>query len=140
MQSVFSRDVEDAVSATFGYENGMAGSLETNWSDERFRKMSTTFTAHGTKGELVADRQELRFYLRPGCSFETYAEGWNTRYITGLQKPVAFYLRGEEYSAQLEAFLEAIRSNDMAHENSFASASETDRVLELIIRADQASG
>ncbi len=139
MQSIFSRDVEDAVSAVCGYADGMTGVLETNWSDERFRKMSTTITVHGTKGELVADRQELKVYLRPGCRFEAYEDGWTTRYITDLQKPVRFYLRGEEYSAQLDAFFEAIRSSDMAHENSFASAYETDRVLELIIQADQVS-
>ena len=67
-------------------------------------------------------------------------EGWNTRYITGLQKPVGFYLRGEEYSAQLEAFAEAIRTGNMAHENSFACAYETDRVVDLILQANKAKG
>ena len=67
-------------------------------------------------------------------------EGWNTRYITELQKPVSFYLRGEEYSAQLEAFTEAIRTGNMAHENSFASAYETDRVVDLILQANKVKG
>ena len=54
-------------------------------------------------GKLIVDRQKLKVYLREPRGFEDYLEGWNTRYITGLQKPVGFYLRGEEYSAQLEA-------------------------------------
>ena len=62
--------------------------------------MTTTITIHGTGGKLVVDRQELKVYLREPRGFEDYVEGWNTRYITGLQKPVDFYLRGEEYSAQ----------------------------------------
>jgi len=137
VQTIFSQDVEDSVSAVFSYENQASGILETNWSDETYRKMSTTVTVHGHRGKLVVDRQELKVYLRDDCAFEGYVEGWNTRYITGLQKPVSFYLRGEEYSAQIEAFVEAIRTGNMAHENSFASAYETDRVVDLILRASR---
>ncbi len=104
------------------------------------RKMTTTVTIHGTGGKLIVDRQELKVYLREPRGFEDYVEGWNTRYITGLQKPVGFYLRGEEYSAQVEAFTEAIRTGNMAHENSFASAYETDRVVDLILQANKANG
>jgi len=136
-QRIFSTDVEDAVSAVFDYGNNMTGILETNWSDDTVRKMTTTVTVHGTQGKLVVDRQEMKIYLRQGYAFDGYAEGWNTRYITELQKPVRFYLRGEEYTAQLDAFFEAIRGGDMQHENSFASAYETDRVLDLIKQADQ---
>ena len=137
IQTIFSNDVEDAVSAVFDYGERMSGILETNWSDDTVRKMTTTVTVHGSRGKLVVDRQELKLYLRDGCAFESYAEGWTSRYITELQKPVQFYLRGEEYSAQLDAFFEAIRNEDLAHENSFASSYETDRVLDMIKQADQ---
>jgi predicted dehydrogenase len=140
MQTIFSKDVEDAVSAVFAYGAGMTGMLETNWSDETVRKMTTTVTVQGTRGKLVADRQELQVYLDPGCSFDAYQEGWNTRYITGLQKPVRFYLRGEEYTAQLDAFFQAIRSGDLTHENSFASAYEADRVLDQIVQTHRENG
>ena len=115
----------------------MSGILETNWSDDTVRKMSTTVVVYGTRGKLVADRQELKVYLRSGCAFDGYEEGWNTSYITGLQQPVPFYLRGEEYSAQLDAFFTAIRKGDLEHENSFASSCEADRILELIQQADR---
>jgi scyllo-inositol 2-dehydrogenase (NADP+) len=137
MQSIFSKDVEDAVYAVFAYADGRTGVLEANWSDETYRKMSTTITLYGTRGKLVADRQELKLYLRPECAFEDYVEGWNTRYITGLQEPVGFYLRGEEYSAQIDAFVRAIEAGDLGHENSFASSAETDRVLEQIAQASR---
>lgn len=140
MQSIFSKDVEDAVYAVFAYADGRTGVLETNWSDETYRKMSTTITLYGTQGKLVADRQELKLYLRAGCAFENYVEGWNTRYITELQKPVKFYLRGEEYSSQIDSFIAAIESGDLAHENSFASSAECDRVLEQIAVASKAGG
>lgn len=137
LQTIFSQDVEDAVYAVFAYPDGINGMLETNWSDETVRKMSTTIVLQGTKGKLIADRQELKVYLRSDCGFEDYIEGWNTRYITGLQKPVNFYLRGEEYSSQLDSFFQAIESANMSHENSFASAFETDRVLDLINQANR---
>jgi scyllo-inositol 2-dehydrogenase (NADP+) len=139
LQSIFSPDVDDAVSAVFTYPGDATGILETNWSDDSYRKMTTTIVIHGTGGKLIADRQELKVYLRDQLGFEDYVEGWNTRYITGLQKPVGFYLRGEEYSAQLQAFTEAIRTGNMAHENSFASAYETDRIIDLILHANKAN-
>jgi scyllo-inositol 2-dehydrogenase (NADP+) len=140
MQSVYSRDVEDTVYALFAHGDGKTGVLETNWSDETVRKMSTVVRIEGTHGKLVVDRQELRVYLRAGCAFEDYPENWSTRYITGLQKPVRYYLRGEEYSAQMEAFVGAIRSGEGGNENSFASACETDRVIDLIAQSSRASG
>jgi scyllo-inositol 2-dehydrogenase (NADP+) len=139
MQRIFSSDVEDAVTAMLDYGAGMSGILETNWSDETVRKMSTVVTVHGTNGKLIVDRQELKVYLRSGCASPPYAEGWSTRYITELQEEVPFYLRGEEYSAQLDSFFTAIRQGNLDHENSFASACEADQVLELIQQAHGAA-
>jgi predicted dehydrogenase len=135
LKSIFSQDVEDAVYAMFRYPGGATGTLETNWSDDTYRKMSTTVTVHGRKGKIVADRQECRVHLRPGAEFESYPAGWTIRYITDLQEPVAFYLRGEEYSAQIDAFLDAAERGTADHENSFASAYETDRQIDLIAAA-----
>ncbi len=138
LRSIFSKDVEDAVYATFGYANGMSGQLETNWSDDSYRKMSTTVAVYGTKGKIIADRQECKVYLRQGAEVEGLVAGWNVRYITDLQKPVAYYLRGEEYTAQIDAFVEAIKKKTHQHENSFASAYETDRVIDLVLKAHAA--
>jgi scyllo-inositol 2-dehydrogenase (NADP+) len=138
MRAIFSEDTEDAVYAHFRYAGGGSGQLETNWSDDTYRKMTTTLVAYGTRGKLVADRQELRVYLRAGAAFEAYAAGWTVRYITDLQQPVAYYLRGEEYSAQIDSFLDAVERGTAEHENSFAEAYETDRVIDLIGTARRA--
>ena len=135
LQRIFSKDVEDAVYATLRYPGGVSGQLETNWSDDSHRKMSTTVTVYGSKGKIIADRQECKVYLRDGAGFENYAAGWTVRYITDLQAPVAYYLRGEEYSAQIDAFIDAVEAGTAVHENSFASALETDRVIDLIMKA-----
>ena len=132
LRRIYSQNVEDAVYATFRYASGASGQLETNWSDETYRKMSTTITVYGTRGKIIADRQECRIYLRQGTEFEQYPVGWTTRYITDLQAPVAYYLRGEEYSAQIDAFVDAVSGGTSEHENSFASAFETDQAIAMI--------
>jgi len=137
LRRIYSKDVEDAVYATFRYADGASGHLETNWSDASHRKMSTTIVLHGTRGKIVTDRQECRVFLREGTEFESYRPGWTVRYITDLQAPVAFYLRGEEYSAQIDAFIDAVEHGTAEHENSFASASETDWIIDLIQKAGQ---
>lgn len=137
LRSVYSTDVEDAVYAHLRYPNGGSGLLETNWSDETYRKMTTTLVVHGTSGKVVVDRQEVRVFLRAGAAFEQYPEGWTTRYITELQEPVAYYLRGEEYSAQIDAFVSAVERGVSDPENSFASAYQADLVIDLIQRAAQ---
>ena len=137
MRSIYSRDVEDAVSAVIDYGHAKA-QVETNWSDDTVRKMTTTVSVKGDRGELLVDRQELRIDLLSG-PHGAYPPGRTTRHITDLQEPVPFYLRGEEYSAQVYSFFDAIRSGTLEHENSFASACDTDRVLDSIARASDAT-
>jgi scyllo-inositol 2-dehydrogenase (NADP+) len=139
LRRIHSKDVEDAVYATFRYPGGASGQLETNWSDESYRKMSTTVAVYGTQGKIVADRQECKVHLRAVGGFEGYPEGRTIRYITDLQAPVAFYLRGEEYS-QIDAFVEAVDRGSPEHENCFASAAETDRVIDMIATASRDEG
>lgn len=133
LQQVFSKAVDDAVYAVFEYPNGGSGHIETNWSDTTYRKMTTSITVYGSGGKLVADRQELKVFLKE--PYETYNEGWTMRYITDLQPPVAFYLRGEEYSAQIDSFIAAIKAKNLNHENTFASACEADKTIEMITQA-----
>ncbi|HTJ04048.1 MAG TPA: Gfo/Idh/MocA family oxidoreductase, partial [Caldimonas sp.] len=132
--SVFSRDVDDEVYATFEFAGGASGQLAVNWSDESFRKMSTRISVWGTNGRIVADRQECQLYLRerhdalPGV-----APGWTVRYTTDLSEEVWFYLRGEEYSAQIDYFAKSMAANRLDGENTFASALATDRVVAMLI-------
>ena len=132
--SVFSRDVDDEVYATLRFEGGASGQLSVNWSDESFRKMSTRISVWGTNGRITADRQECQLYLRerhdalPGID-----KGWTVRYTTDLSEPVWFYLRGEEYSAQIDYFANSVNTGRLDGENSFESALATDRVVAMLL-------
>lgn len=134
--SVFSRDVDDEVYCTLRYADGATGQLCVNWSDESFRKMSTKVSVWGTNGRVIADRQECQIYLRaahPGLP--EFDPGWTIRYTTDLTEEVWYYLRGEEYSAQINYFAESVRKNRLDGENTFRSALDVDRVVGMITGA-----
>lgn len=140
LNRIFSKEIDDEVFSTLYYEGGTTAQISVNWSDESQRKMTTRITAWGTKGRIFADRQECQVYLRDTTTPpEGYQVGWNVRYTTDLTKPVSFYVRGEEYSAQLETFLERIANGTVSASNDFESAADTDEVLGMLI-ADSANG
>ena len=131
---VFSRDVEDEVYCSLHYSNGSSGQLAVNWSDESFRKMSTKVSVWGSNGRITADRQECQIYLRePHAGLPGTAAGFTVRYTTELSKEVWFYLRGEEYSAQMDYFVQSIKQRRLDGENSFRSALQADRVVAMIL-------
>jgi hypothetical protein len=63
---------------------------------------------------------------------KSYRRGWNIRYTTDLTEPVWFYIRGEEFSAQLDYFVNCIERKSIENVSSFATAVETDRVIAMI--------
>ena len=133
MKSGFSAEVDDEVYATLGFENAVTAQLAVNWSDPSVRKMSTKLTLWGKAGRIHADRQEVQAFLTGAAPMPSgYAPGWTVRYITELTPPVGFYLRGEEYTAQLEAFAHAIEAGEAAGDHDFASAAVTDAAIERI--------
>jgi predicted dehydrogenase len=138
MTSIFSAQIDDEVYSTFTYADGPSVQLSVNWSDESYRKMSTRITLTGTGGRLVADRQDLQAYLRqPPAGLAGYSEGWNVKYTTELTEGVRFNLRGEEYSAQIDDFVAAVKEGRPRGPNGFAAAAETDRTIGLML-ADRA--
>ncbi len=127
--TVFSDHVEDAVFAHLITENGIHGSLNANWSDETFRKMSTVLTINGSSGKLIVDTTELKVFFKNNPLIKGYEKGWNIKGINTLTTPVEFYLRGEEYSAQFDYFIRSINGKTSNRINTFESAFQTDIVI-----------
>lgn len=131
---VFSHDVDDEIYCTLRYADGASGQLSVNWSDESFRKMSTKVSVWGTNGRITADRQECQIYLRePHIALPGVDKGWTIRYTTDLTEEVWYYLRGEEYSAQIDYFAQSVKARRTDGENTFRSALDADRVVSMII-------
>jgi predicted dehydrogenase len=133
MKRIYSKEVEDAVYSVLTLKSGLNGILSVNWSDETYRKMSTSITVIGKKGKIICDATELKIYLKEPDASEKFDRGWTIKYITDFAIPVDFYLRGEEYSAQIDNFVRHILEKKPTPTNTFRQALETDRVMDLII-------
>jgi predicted dehydrogenase len=140
LNKIFSKETEDEVFGTLYYPQDRTAQISVNWSDESQRKMTTRITLWGTKGRIFADRQECQVFLRDTAEPpDGYTVGWNVRYTTDLTEPVWFYVRGEEYSAQIDHFVKRVIKGETHGENEFASAAVTDRTLAMIV-TDAAKG
>ena len=133
LKNIFSKQVEDAVYTNLILDSGVSGTLSVNWSDETYRKMSTSLTILGKKGKIICDATELKVYLKEENRAERLVSGWTTKYLTDFALPVNFYLRGEEYSAQIDYFFDSIIKPKIESVNNFESGSYTDKVIEMII-------
>ena len=133
LKRFYSREVEDGVFSSLILESGVSGILSVNWSDETYRKMSTSLMVFGTKGKIICDATELKIYLKDKNEKFGLEKGWNVKYITDLALPINFYLRGEEYSAQLDYFIDNVKNSRKGNINTFEQALKTDRVIEMLI-------
>ncbi|MEO3417087.1 Gfo/Idh/MocA family oxidoreductase [Roseovarius sp. CAU 1744] len=135
LNSVFSEGIDDEVFSTLQFPDGPTAQLSVNWSDESHRKMTTKISLIGTNGRVNVDRQECQVYLRePVAALPGYSKGWTVKYTTELTEDPWFYLRGEEYSNQIDDFIQAVRDGrKSAGENDFRSAAMTDRSLAMIL-------
>ena len=134
LNRIFSRDVDDEVYATMHFADGMTGMIAANWSDDSLRRMSTQVTLWGTNGRMVVDRQEVKTFIRAAAGSAAVAkEGWDVRHTTDFHPDVWYYLRGEEYSAQLDYFFRCIVEGRRENISSFASAVQTDCVVAMML-------
>ena len=132
VQSVYSSDVEDLVSSTFIHGEGYTGNIMVNWSDETYRKPANIVTIFGTKGKIIADKHAYKLYLKEARPERGFEKGWNTRYLTEFGKPVRFYLRGNEFTAQLDYFIDCIEQKRAENVACFSDGVKTDIVMEEI--------
>lgn len=133
LKKIHSKEVDDAVYALLVLNNGLTGNLSVNWCDDSYRKMSTSLTVNGKKGKIICDATEVKIFLNDADPKENLAKGWTIKYLTDLAIPVDFYLRGEEYSAQIDHFVNCVLNKKQTEINSFEQALYTDKVIELII-------
>lgn len=133
LKSIYSKGVEDAVYCSLTLSNGISGQLSVNWSDETYRKMSTSLTVIGINGKIICDATEIKIFLKEPVIKEGLDKGWKTKYITDYAIPVDFYLRGEEYSAQIACFIDCIKNKKQTEYNTFEQGLYTDKVIEMII-------
>lgn len=129
MPSIFSGEVDDAVYGSLTLVNGLKGQISVNWSDDTVRKMTTSVKIEGDGGKLEADATTLKIYVKEDKPQYGLQKGWNFRYVTDVTPQVEFNLRGEEYTAESEAFINSIVTEKADDRNSFESALQTDYII-----------
>ncbi|MEO7045493.1 MAG: Gfo/Idh/MocA family oxidoreductase [Ferruginibacter sp.] len=132
LKSIFSSDVDDAVYSLLTLSSKITGTLSVNWSDDTYRKMSTSITIIGQKGKVISDANEMKVFLKESSPLSGYTKGWNVKYVTDLAEQVEFYLRGEEYTAQIDHFINACMDKKPNTINTFYSAWLTDKAISII--------
>ncbi len=135
LKSIYSSGVDDAAYALLSLENGLSGTILVNWSDETYRKMSTSLMVQGKNGKIICDATEIKVFLKNDNPSEALEAGWNVKYITDLALPVNYYLRGEEYSAQIDHFISHIKLNKENTSNTFEQGLYTDQVIAQILQS-----
>lgn len=136
LKKIFSRNVEDAIYGNIHFENNLSGTISVNWSDYTYRKMTTKIEVFGKKGKIHADSQQLQAYFVSDPKIEGYNKGWNVRWVTDLSRVNDFYLRGEEYTDELEYFIYSIENNNTDNISSFNEANQTDIIIERFKMSD----
>ncbi len=132
LSNIYSKNVEDAVSATLLYKSGITGTIYINWSDESYRKPTNKIEIFGKEGKVLADQHSLKIYLKKENKEENLRQGWNTLYITDLFHPVPFYVRGNEFTRQLYHFVDSIKNNSLDNICSFEDGVNTLQVIDDI--------
>lgn len=132
LQKIYSTSVEDAVYSTLIYGNGSVGSLRANWSDPSCRKPIYNFDIFCRRGRIIADLHEFKVYFSNEPDTDEYKIGWNTIYVTDIADPVRVYLRGYEFTRQLDYFVSRIQSHSLENIASFEDGLTTDRIISMI--------
>lgn len=132
LKKVFSTSVDDMVSATLLHYRSIVGFNYINWSDSSVRKATNTIEINGSKGKILANKQELSIFLTEANKELNLEKGWNQNYITDESTEVPYYLRGEDFTRQLIEFSELLNGIRIDSTSSFYTASITDKLLEEI--------
>ncbi len=134
MQSIHSVGVEDAVCSTFLYKSKLRGNLLVNWSDPSYRKPAYRMEILGKKGKIIGDLHSYKVFFWNKPEIEGFTQGWNRRYITDFAEPVRFYVRGCEFTRQLDYFIACILNNIPCQICSFEDGLKTDIIIERIAK------
>lgn len=140
LNSIYSKNVEDAVSSTFVYKNGCSGTIYVNWSDTAYRKPANKIELFGTKGKILADQHSYKIYCNDEDPQNAFRKGWNTRYITDVFKNVPFYVRGNEFTSQLYHFVDCIQNPGKKNLCSFKDGADAQEVIHQIFNDYEKNG
>ncbi|MEJ2618688.1 MAG: Gfo/Idh/MocA family oxidoreductase [Candidatus Thiodiazotropha sp.] len=134
LKSIFSTKVDDMVQVSLVHDSKIQGNNYINWSDHSVRKASNSIEITGSRGEIFANKQEARIFLQSVHPDTGLKEGWNSIYITDENTDTNYYLRGEDFSFQMQEFSDLLNGNIQNPVSSLGSAKTTDRLIDEVFQ------
>lgn len=103
MSKVFCVNADDRIDLAWSHCNGSVGAVEIDWCDTTKRKSVVEFKVKFEEAEVRVDNSAVEIRWNDGCTI-------NEEKRLEIDVPirpsnVAYYLRGEEFSLELEEFL-----------------------------------
>lgn len=132
MSKIFSKNVEDTVSTVFQFESGVNGTMHVNWSEESYRKPSNRIEIFGNEGKIIANQHGIKVFRKNPHERSGLKAGWNMINITEIFESVPFYLRGNEFTAQLHHFVDCILNSRLKNLCTFNDAAKTLKIIQDI--------
>ena len=108
---VHSTQADDNFDISWIHTSGVEGTLWLDWCDTSRRKSAMDFQVDFECGQVMANNAELSVRLRPDAVIDPAHQVELEAAV--LPYPVNFYLRGEEFSLQLEVFLQRVLGRQM---------------------------
>jgi scyllo-inositol 2-dehydrogenase (NADP+) len=102
---------DDSFAIGWTHTSGATGALSLDWCDTSRRKSAMDFEVVFERGQVRANNAELQVQLNPGAVVDPTHQAVLDAPV--LPYPVNFYLRGEEFSLQLEIFLQRVLGRKM---------------------------
>jgi predicted dehydrogenase len=134
VRSVMRHDVVDF--GVIGFSKGSVHcAVKVNWCDVTQRKPVNKVEVVYRNARIIADQYTVEVFLSKPLMFEDLHldSGWTQRKVTDLFSPVSFYLRGYEFTSQLEHFIQDVRRRQQSlPAATFRSATLVHQILEQV--------
>jgi predicted dehydrogenase len=137
---VFSTNADDQISLNWTHQNGLPGHVDINWSDPSKRKSVLNFDIKFEFAELRVDNSHIEVLWHDSTTKKNLC----TPHIdlSSTTAEVNFYLRGEEFSLEIEDFLEHCLRKKIMKKDSISkdttpllrSGYEVDRLIDVIAK------
>jgi predicted dehydrogenase len=136
-QSLYSEQVEDCAHAWFKFKSGLAGFLDSSWSQRHYRTIVMGIGVQGSLGTLEVEDDGLRLFL--DRAHGEWPAGWSNWRKPDLFKGVSLDIGGPYYTRQAEEFIAAVRGQGSVASDVF-SAYRTQCAVEAIYRSASQDG
>ena len=124
-KQLYSKEVEDELTADIVFEQGTKVIFETSWSKEEYRKTYARLEIEGTDGKMIVTDQTLDVFNNTGDLIENYV-------YPDLYGGTYMDVGGILYSKQMEAFLNVLEGKE---ETNLASSVYVQRAIKEIYRS-----